>query len=147
MLDIELVGELPPGFPSNPQVDRLCAIALASAGVRDGHLAIEIVDAERIADLNARYPGKAGPTDVLSFPVDADTELAPGDERELGDVVVCPAHTADLLEAVVHGVLHLVGMDHETDLGEMLSLQRAMLGWERAPDAIPLVPLHSEPAP
>ena len=43
--------------------------------------------------------------------------------RELGDVVICPEHTADLTEAAVHGVLHLCGYDHETDDGEMLALQ------------------------
>jgi len=43
--------------------------------------------------------------------------------RELGDVVICPEHTADMVEAVVHGVLHLCGYDHERDDGEMLALQ------------------------
>jgi probable rRNA maturation factor len=62
---------------------------------------------------------------VLSFPVD---ESAPAvGPRELGDVVICPEHTQDLTEAVVHGVLHLCGYDHETDDGEMLSLQRRVL--------------------
>ncbi len=50
--------------------------------------------------------------------------------RELGDVVICPEHTVDVCEAIVHGVLHLVGMDHETDDGEMLELQHALLGRE-----------------
>ena len=68
------------------------------------------------------------PTDVLSFPIDGDTPT-PAGPRELGDVVICPEHTADLREAVVHGVLHLVGMDHETDDGEMLALQRELLSW------------------
>ena len=54
-----------------------------------------------------------------------------GVERELGDVVICPEHTIDLGEAIVHGVLHLVGMDHETDSGEMLALQAELLAWER----------------
>jgi probable rRNA maturation factor len=43
--------------------------------------------------------------------------------RELGDVVICPEHTEDMVEAVVHGVLHLCGYDHERDDGEMLALQ------------------------
>jgi probable rRNA maturation factor len=58
---------------------------------------------------------------VLSFPIDADAAV-PG-PRELGDVVISPEHTEDLVEAVVHGVLHLCGYDHETDDGEMLALQ------------------------
>jgi probable rRNA maturation factor len=102
-------------------------LAAASAGVDDGHLAVEFVDAERIAELNLAHRGKEGPTDVLSFPVDGDgAALGP---RELGDVVICPEHTEDLLEAVVHGVLHLTGMDHETDDGEMLALQAEIRSW------------------
>ena len=83
-----------------------------------------------IAALNAEHRGKAGPTDVLSFPVDGGGRRRAG-ARELGDVVICPAHTEDLEEAVVHGVLHLVGMDHETDEGEMLALQAELLAWLR----------------
>jgi probable rRNA maturation factor len=62
---------------------------------------------------------------VLSFPVDEGGPSA--GPRELGDVVICPEHTEDLIEAVVHGVLHLCGYDHETDDGEMLELQRRVL--------------------
>jgi probable rRNA maturation factor len=62
---------------------------------------------------------------VLSFPVDATGETA--GPRELGDVVICPEHTEDLEEAVVHGVLHLAGLDHETDDGEMLALQDRLM--------------------
>jgi len=62
---------------------------------------------------------------VLSFPV--DESAPPLGPRELGDVVICPDHTEDLAEAVVHGVLHLCGYDHETDEGEMLDLQRRVL--------------------
>ncbi|MEA2399506.1 MAG: putative rRNA maturation factor, partial [Thermoleophilaceae bacterium] len=43
--------------------------------------------------------------------------------RELGDVVVCPARAEDVVEAAVHGVLHLCGHDHEADEGQMLALQ------------------------
>ena len=111
------------------RVVELARLALGSAGIADGHVAVEFVGAERIAELNAQYRGKTGPTDVLSFPVDSDEE--PVGPRELGDVVICPEHTVDLEEAVVHGVLHLTGMDHETDEGEMLTLQAELLGWVR----------------
>jgi probable rRNA maturation factor len=95
--------------------------ALQAAGVDDGHLAIELVGEDRIRRLNREHRGRDRPTDVLSFPVD---ERGPaGGPRELGDVVICPEHTQDLAEAVVHGVLHLCGYDHETDGGEMLALQ------------------------
>ena len=106
-----------------------CALAAASAGIDDGHVAVEFVDAVRITELNGQHRGKDEPTDVLSFPVDEDG--APTGPRELGDVVICPEHTEDLIEAVVHGVLHLTGMDHETDDGEMLALQAEILGWIR----------------
>ena len=83
------------------------------------------MDPERIRELNREYRGRDEPTDVLSFPVD---EAAPAaGPRELGDVIICPEHTEDLIEAVVHGVLHLCGYDHETDSGEMLALQARVL--------------------
>jgi probable rRNA maturation factor len=83
------------------------------------------VGAGRIRQLNREYRGRDEPTDVLSFPVD---EAAPAaGPRELGDVIICPEHTEDLTEAVVHGVLHLCGYDHETDSGEMLALQARVL--------------------
>jgi probable rRNA maturation factor len=89
--------------------------------VRDGHLAIAFVEADEIQRLNREFRGLDRPTDVLSFPVDeAGESFGP---RELGDVVICPEHTENLTEAVVHGVLHLCGYDHETDDGEMLALQ------------------------
>jgi probable rRNA maturation factor len=133
--------------PSLAELRRLCTLAAASAGVEDGHLAIEFVDAQRIANLNAEHRGEPKPTDVLSFPIDGVEPLAgPGPiaapaaggqrgaidcgGRELGDVVICPEQTIDVREALVHGVLHLVGMDHETDDGEMLALQRELLARE-----------------
>ncbi len=124
-LEVDVIG----GALGEERVRDLVALALASAGVKEGHVAVEFVDAERIASLNAEHRGKAEPTDVLSFGVDEDGEAF--GPRELGDVVICPEHTADLEEAVVHGVLHLTGMDHETDDGEMLALQAEILGWMR----------------
>ena len=64
---------------------------------------------------------------MLSFPIDERRRSRHG-PRELGDIVICPEHTADLREAIVHGTLHLVGMDHETDDGEMLALQAELPG-------------------
>ena len=103
------------------------AAALRAAGVSEGHLSIELVGEQRIRELNRIHRGRDEPTDVLSFPIDEGDE--PRGPRELGDVFIAPDHTADLREAVVHGVLHLVGMDHETDDGEMLALQRELLSW------------------
>lgn len=129
MLDVEiLVGEQDTAsgrVPSPEEVRRLCALAAGAGGIGDGHLAIEFVDEQRIAELNARHRQRPTPTDVLSFPVD---EAGPGrGARELGDVVICLRQTVDVREAIVHGVLHLIGMDHETDDGEMLIVQRALL--------------------
>jgi probable rRNA maturation factor len=109
-----------------PELRDAAEAALEACGVRDGHLTVELVGAERIAALNRDHRGIDTPTDVLSFPVDGSGPTA--GPRELGDIVICPEHTTDLEEAVVHGVLHLVGMDHETDGGEMLALQDRVIG-------------------
>jgi probable rRNA maturation factor len=162
MIEVEVLGAVPSPagreVPTRAELRRLCVLAAASAGVHDGHVAIEFVDAARISELNARYRQRPAPTDVLSFPVDgampiepAETLAAPGGgggeggegapgvgasarrpgaSRELGDVVICAEHTSDLREAVVHGVLHLLGMDHERDGGEMMALQRELLAAE-----------------
>jgi len=128
MLDVEVLSaQTAAGAPPQAEIARLCALAAATAGVEDGHVAVAFVDAARITELNIEYRGTAGPTDVLSFPIDEDGD--PFGPRELGDVVICPEHTADLREAIVHGVLHLVGMDHESDDGEMLAVQRELLAW------------------
>jgi probable rRNA maturation factor len=124
VLEVEVLGT---AAIAPAEVERLVAISLASAGIEDGHVAVDFVDADRIRDLNREHRGKDTPTDVLSFPI--DEEDAPLGPRELGDVVICPEHTEDLREAVIHGTLHLVGMDHETDDGEMLALQRELLSW------------------
>ena len=109
------------------RVEWLVTLALGPFGIEEGHVGVAFVDAAAIAALNLRWRGKSGPTDVLSFPIDAGDAVA--GPRELGDVVICPEHTEDLEEAVVHGVLHLCGMDHEVDDGEMLALQAQLLEW------------------
>ena len=125
-LEVEVLG-LPSGAPSARELRQLCVLALSSAEITDGHLAIEFVSDDRIRELNREYRGLDEATDVLSFGVDEDG--SPAGPRELGDIVICLEHTADVREAVVHGVLHLTGMDHETDDGEMLALQRELLRW------------------
>jgi len=99
--------------------------ALTVVGVGDGHLAVELVDEERIRALNREHRGRDAPTDVLAFPIDgAGPAVGP---RELGDVAICPLHCSDVTEAAVHGTLHLCGYDHETDAGEMLALQAEVM--------------------
>jgi probable rRNA maturation factor len=123
-LEIEVLG---PSRVPLEEIERLLLLALGSGGIEHGHVAVEFVSAERIAELNAAHRGKHGPTDVLSFPIDG-AEPSPG-PRELGDIVICPERAADLREAIVHGALHLTGMDHETDDGEMLAVQREIMAW------------------
>ncbi len=132
-LEIELLVE--DGVDPGVQAERITGAAratLARLGVADAHLAIEIVGERRIHELNREHRGKDKPTDVLSFPIDGEGIAAGGPPidpgpLELGDVVICPEHTEDLPEAVVHGVLHLCGYDHEVDAGEMLELQDSIV--------------------
>jgi probable rRNA maturation factor len=129
VLEVELIGiDAAAGDgPTAVEVEELCALALSSAGIEDGHLAIEFVAEDRIRELNREYRRIDEPTDVLSFGVDeAGVSAGP---RELGDIIICRAHTEDLREAVVHGALHLSGMDHESDEGEMLALQAELMRW------------------
>jgi|ERR1035441_2942370 probable rRNA maturation factor len=141
MIEVEVFGAGALPAPRTQELEALCAAVAARLEVADGHVAIEFVDAPRIAELNLAHRGKSEPTDVLSFPIDG-VESSPAGEApsptpgsvsaggvpsELGDIVICPEHTTDIREAVVHGMLHLLGMDHETDDGEMLALQCELL--------------------
>ncbi len=129
MLEVDVIGieSIAPADPTVAEMEELCSLALSSAGIGEGHVAIEFVDEQRIRELNRDYRRIDEPTDVLSFGVDEDGDSA--GPRELGDIVICPAQTADLREAIVHGALHLSGMDHETDEGEMLALQAELMRW------------------
>jgi probable rRNA maturation factor len=136
MLDVEVIGleaqaaaeeDVDPGRLTAPELEELCALALSSAGIEEGHVAIEFVGEQRIQELNREFRGRDSATDVLSFGVDEDAPSA--GPRELGDIIICPPRTADVREAVIHGALHLSGMDHETDHGEMLALQAELMRW------------------
>ena len=94
MLEIDVIGSALPVA----RVEEAVGYAAATAGIEEGHVAVEFVSSERIAELNETWRGKSGPTDVLSFPVDEDDEDPLG-ERELGDVFISPEHTQDLVEA------------------------------------------------
>jgi len=118
--------------------------ALIDEGVRGlAEVSLIFADEPTIADLNQQFLGKEGPTDVLSFPIDAEPDLSgrvpdaggtgPGDPplpeipQLIGDVVICPAVAArnalehecsfddEVALLVVHGVLHLLGWDHLID--------------------------------
>lgn len=87
-------------------------------------LSILLVDTDTIAALNAEHMSKEGPTDVLAFPIDEPGESLPGGPSILGDVVLCPDVAAEqaprfdrtphqeMQLLTVHGILHLLGMDH-----------------------------------
>lgn len=107
---------------------------LRGEGIQRAELSVSFVDQDEIAGLHERFMDEAGPTDVLSFPLeDADEAEEREGVRLLGDVVVAPAEAArnnpsdpasELRLLLVHGILHLLGYDHEDD-GE-----RARM-WER----------------
>jgi probable rRNA maturation factor len=122
---------------------RLAEAVLRSEGVRgDTEVSLLFVDEDAIADLNSRFLGREGPTDVLAFPIDDEPVESgrspdsggsgPGFTSEpeeapslLGDVVICPAvaernapdhagtYEDEIALLVVHGLLHILGMDHE----------------------------------
>ncbi len=111
-------------------MSRILAVATRTAESEgaSGAISITFVTPERMAELNAQHMGKSGPTDVLSFPIDG--LRPPGDSDGppwlIGDVVLCPEVAADQASAgveseldllVAHGVLHLLGYDHETESG------------------------------
>ena len=98
-------------------------------------LSVSLVGDDEIRELNREHRALDEVTDVLSFPVDGLDPLPPGMERELGDVVISleqarrqaaaadVAELEELTELVVHGVLHLAGLDNEVDDGEMFARQ------------------------
>ena len=118
-------------------MDRMRVHALAE-------LCIKAVDEQTIAELNAQWMEKEGPTDVLAFPMD---ELRPGlvgeepEEGVLGDLVLCPVvaerqgetaghgTVAEIDLLTVHGILHLLGYDHAEpeEPREMFGLQDELL--------------------
>ena len=105
--------------------------ALAAEGVDSGQVGLSFVGQGRIAELNGQHRGKPVATDVLSFPIDGHDPIPDGVPRQLGDLVVCPAVAASdgtsIETLLVHGALHLVGYDHETDDGAMLARQDELL--------------------
>ena len=108
---------------------RIFAASFANLGLaleRIGEVSVALVDPETIRDLNLRFRDKDEPTDVLSFEVDG-----PYGEM-VGEVVICPRCARPEMgvdELVVHGALHLGGMDHGEDFGasEMARVQRAVM--------------------
>ena len=123
MIEVEARGE---GVDTAPIVARL-VWTCQRLGLEDATLGLMVVGEDEMAAINGEHRDKPQPTDVLAFPVDGPEALdwpAGGPPPELGDVVICPAAAQEPLETLaVHGLLHLLGYDHEVDDGEMLALQ------------------------
>jgi len=141
-------------------VARLVARVLEAEGVDGAESSVEFVGERRIRALNAAHRGKDEVTDVLSFPLEEAGE-GPGSAaaggpagppRLLGDVVVCARQALrqaradslppalELAVLLVHGTLHLLGFDHETDAGQMALRQAGLLelvDWEALVVATP----------
>jgi probable rRNA maturation factor len=123
-------------------VRRAAEAAVASAGISGFGITILLTDDDSVRELNARYRGKDAPTNVLSFP--APESAAP----HLGDIClaygVCAGEAqtqgkslaAHLTHLTAHGVLHLLGYDHETEAEaeDMEGLERAILAGLGLPD-------------
>jgi len=136
-LDLQIALDLPV-LPNEADFRRWAEAALAGAGyAKEAELTLRIVNEAEITALNETYRRKQGPTNVLSFPFEAPPEV---DSSLLGDIVICApvvlreavsqgktpeAHWAHL---VAHGVLHLLGYDHdETQAAAMESLEIRIL--------------------
>jgi probable rRNA maturation factor len=123
VIEVEAQGA---GADTAPLVARL-EWACARLGVTRASMGLMIVGPEEMAAINGEHRGTPTPTDVLAFPVDGPEAREwpeDGPPPELGDVVICPEAAQDPLGTLaVHGLLHLLGYDHEVDGGEMLALQ------------------------
>ena len=121
--------------PPGPVADRLRGLVvrtLRRLGVDRAELSLVLTDDGRLRELNLQWRGVDGPTDVLSFP---DGDPLPDGLPFLGEVVISLdtaevqatrlGHSLEreLEELTLHGVLHLLGYDHETDGGEMERLE------------------------
>jgi len=108
---------------------------LVAEGVEaSAELNLTFVDVDEMTELNRTHMGGDGPTDVLSFPLDDEPGVVmDGQPRLLGDVVICPTVVAEqardgfeeeIALMVVHGVLHILGMDH-ADEADALAMKSA----------------------
>jgi len=111
------VANMQEEFPISARwVTKLARLAAADAW-QDGELSVAVVDASRMSEMNRRYTGRAGDTDVLAFPLEDDSDGC------VGEVVVSASRAAreaaargisakdELALYIVHGVLHLLGYD------------------------------------
>ena len=125
---VALIDEAGYGGLDAGRATELCAAAFSNGGLdveRMGEVSVALVEPAVIRDLNREFRGKDEPTDVLSFEVDG-----PYGEM-VGEVVICPGCAEmSVEELVVHGALHLSGMEHGEDFdgSEMAKAQEAVMG-------------------
>lgn len=130
MIEVEARSDID-GVDLTTLVDAVRA-ACADRGVNRASVGLMVIGPDEMAAINGEHRAKPEPTDVLSFPVDGpdlmDGWPEDGPEPELGDIVICPeAAQEPLTTLAVHGLLHLLGYDHEVDDGEMLAIQDAIV--------------------
>jgi probable rRNA maturation factor len=107
---------------SGVEVDEEAAISvarrvLADEGLGEGELGLAFVGPEEMRTLKREHLGVDEPTDVLSFPIDGKDPVPEGVPRALGDVVLCPQVVGEAWRApLVHGLLHLLGYDHGSEM-------------------------------
>ena len=95
----------------------LARAVLASEGVEDGELGLAFVGPDEIRVLKREHLGVDEPTDVLSFPIDGRERLPRGLPRQLGDAVLCPQVVGEAWrQPLVHGLLHLLGYEHGSEM-------------------------------
>jgi len=95
----------------------LCRRVLAEEGVDEGDLGVAFEPPERMRELKRQHLGIDEATDVLSFPIDGRDELPDGVPRQLGDVVLCTQVVGEAWRGpLVHGLLHLLGYEHGTEM-------------------------------
>jgi probable rRNA maturation factor len=98
-------------------VASLCRRVLAVEGIEDGDLGVSFEPPGRMRELKRQHLGIDEATDVLSFPIDGRDALPPGVPRQLGDVVLCSQVVGDEWQGpLVHGLLHLLGYEHGTEM-------------------------------
>ncbi|MGH2652244.1 MAG: rRNA maturation RNase YbeY [Actinomycetota bacterium] len=131
-----LVSNRHPAPVDEGSLIELARACLTGEGAARSELSVSFVTADEMADLHARYLDEEGPTDVLSFPL-GDTDE--GGAQILGDVVIAPDvaaanhpedPAAELRLLLVHGILHLLGHDHddEGERAEMWAKQERYAG-------------------
>ena len=135
MTRIHMKWERRPSQPAAETLRRVISRCLEELGQPDSEVHVLITGDERIGDLNRRFLDREGPTDVLSFP---DGETLPSGRVLQGEIIISldtarrqakalhHGELRELSELALHGVLHLVGYDHERDHGEMNDLEVAL---------------------